>query len=109
MTIQIYADEVNSLYVANGLVRLELGSYALEANGQVSKQVAGKVVLHLNGFLGLHQKMQELIKKMIEDGAIKTDTTISDTSKAEDSSKTRTQADNQVNPPTKTTRTLRKK
>ena len=109
MTIQIYADEVNSLYVANGLVRLELGSYALEADGQVSKHTAGKVVLHLNAFLNLHQQMQELIKKMIEDGAIKTNTAIDDTSKTEDSTKTLPQTDSKSNPPTKATKTLRKK
>lgn len=78
MTTQIYADEVSNLYVANGLVRFELSSYVLEPNGQISKVSAGRVVLHLNGFIGLNAQMEQVIQKMVADGMLKTS---SDTSK----------------------------
>lgn len=82
MTTQIYADEVSNLYVANGLVRFELSSYVLEANGQISKVPAGRVVLHLNGFIGLNGQMEQVIQKMIADGMLKTNSNASDTTKS---------------------------
>jgi hypothetical protein len=72
MTTQIYADEISNLYVANGLVRLELSTYCLENDGQITKNSAGRVILHLNGFIGLQTQMEQVIQKMIADGMLVT-------------------------------------
>jgi hypothetical protein len=71
MSSQIFADAVSNIFVANGLVRFQLLASAVDAQGQVAPAPVETVVLPLSGFINLHAQMEQIIKKMIDDGVLK--------------------------------------
>ena len=71
MSSQIFADAVSNIFVANGLVRFQLLASAVDAQGQVTPAPVETVVLPLSGFINLHAQMEQIIKKMIDDGILK--------------------------------------
>lgn len=71
MSSQIFADAVSNIFVANGLVRFQLLASAVDAEGQVKPAPVETVVLPLSGFINLHAQMEQIIKKMIDDGILK--------------------------------------
>jgi hypothetical protein len=71
MSSQIFADAVSNIFVANGLVRFQLLASEVDAEGQVKPALVETVVLPLSGFINLHAQMEQIIKKMIDDGLLK--------------------------------------
>jgi hypothetical protein len=70
MSNQFFADAITNVFVLNGLVRFELAASQIEA-GEAKPTPAGTLVLPLNGFVNLHAQVDQIIKKMIEDGILK--------------------------------------
>ena len=71
MSSQIFADAVSNIFVANGLVRFQLLASEVDAEGQVKPVSVETVVLPLSGFINLHAQMEQIIKKMLDDGLLK--------------------------------------
>ena len=70
MSNHFFADAITNVFVLNGLVRFELAASQIEA-GEAKPTPAGTLVLPLNGFVNLHAQVDQIIKKMIEDGILK--------------------------------------
>ena len=71
MSNYLFADSVSNVSVINGLVRLELIASILEGQNDIKSSSAGTLVLPLNGFINLHAQIDNIIKKMVEDGLLK--------------------------------------
>jgi hypothetical protein len=71
MSSQIFADAVSNIFVANGLVRFQLLASEVDSEGQVKPAPVETVVLPLSGFVNLHAQMEQIIKKMLDDGILK--------------------------------------
>ena len=71
MSSQIFADAVSNIFVANGLVRFQLLASEVDSEGQVKPVPVETVVLPLSGFINLQAQMEQIIKKMIDDGLLK--------------------------------------
>jgi hypothetical protein len=67
----LFADSVANVSVVNGIVRLELVASTLEGENNIKPSPAGTLVLPLNGFINLHAQIDQIIKKMVEDGVLK--------------------------------------
>jgi len=65
-----FADSVVNVSVVNGLARFELTASQID-DGEVKNVPAGTLVLPLNGFVNLHGQVDQIIKKMLEDGILK--------------------------------------
>ena len=69
----IYADAFENILVHNGLVRIDLGSYALdpETGGeQPSLELTGRLVMPIEGFAKAFGGMEQIIRQLIDAGVI---------------------------------------
>lgn len=69
----IYADAFENILVHNGLVRIDLGSYALdrESEGeQPDLELTGRLVMPIEGFARAFSGMEQIIRQLIDAGVI---------------------------------------
>lgn len=70
-----YVDSIQSIYMIDGVLRIDLSSFAEVApNAQNKEPVshnAGGVAMSVNGFVRIFNQMNEIANKMLEQGLLK--------------------------------------
>lgn len=74
----VFADNVDQIHFAGGMVRFDLCTLVPNPNGgEPGSEITAKVIMSPQAFLGMNESMKQLIEKMIESGIlIKNNTTV---------------------------------
>ena len=71
MNTPFFADGIKNIFINNGIVHFELVSVVFNEKNEPVPSSSGMLAISLNGFLNLHDQMNSIIKKMLNEGVLK--------------------------------------
>jgi hypothetical protein len=71
MSNSIYASGIKNIFINNGIVNFELVTLLPNSKNELSSVFSGLLAMPLGGFLNLHDQMNGLVNKMVDEGVLK--------------------------------------
>jgi len=71
MNKELFADGINQIHFAGGMVRFDFMTLQPESEGKAPvPQSTGRIIMPPQGFLGAFNSMQQLIDKLVDAGVL---------------------------------------